>query len=434
MYKKYHSIGIVLFMAYFLSSCALFAIQEQQERIASYCRIYGTVKPEVDNGKKLIVLLFKFNGGDVTARESWSLIDHFVNDRPGKWSFFTSPGSYLVTAFADINEDLIYQLDEPAIAPVPENIMKCEPGTVKTGIDLFIGKQNRINAKAPLDISKAQIRSSKQQLNVSLGQMTQVGILSTMDDPRFSDETAQKGLWRPLDFLIDGHAGLYFLEPYSTNKIPVLFIHGINGSPRNFTFLVKHMDRAYFQPWVAYYPCGADIDNIAQFIDQMLKQLQAQYKFDKIAIIAHSMGGLVSRGVIFKNLDSSRSLSIPLLITISTPWGGDATAKLGVDHAPTPADSWKDLAPGSRFLTELFYVTDNQGTTRRKLPDSLSNHLFFSFIESEAGDGTVSLASELIPEAQEEADRLYGYQRSHRDILNTRETAIMVNRLLDGIR
>lgn len=430
MYKKHYVIGLVLFTLCFLSGCGLFAVEEQQQKIARYCNIYGTVKPEIDNGKKMIVLLFKHNGGDITKRENWRLFDHFVNDSPGKWYFSTASGSYLIAAFKDVNDDLIYQLDEPAIAPTPENIVQCQPGEVKTDINLVIAEQGRTRAEAPLDIAKLQIRSSKQQLDISLGQVTQIGTLAALDEPRFADEVAEQSLWRPLDFLIDGNTGLYFLEPYSAQKIPVLFVHGINGTPRNFEYLIKQMDRTHFQPWVLYYPSGAYLDNVSRYVDQMLQQLHAKYKFDKIAVVAHSMGGLVSRSFILKHLDNSKSVAIPLFISISTPWNGHMAAKLGVDHAPTPVYAWEDLAPGSRFLKELFYVND----TRRKLPEDMSKHLLFSFIDSGVGDGTVSLRSELRPEAQEEANRMYGYQKSHMGILNSPETAIVVNQLLESIR
>jgi pimeloyl-ACP methyl ester carboxylesterase len=430
MFNKNYAIGIVLCTACFLSGCGLFAVEEQQQKIATYCNIYGTIKPEVDNGKKMIILLFKHNGGDISKRENWRLFDHFVNDSPGKWYFSTASGSYLIAAFKDVNDDLIYQLDEPAIAPTPENIVQCQPGEVKTGINLVIAEQGRTRAEAPLDIAKLQIRSSKQQLDISLGQVTQIGTLASLDEPRFADEVAEQSLWRPLDFLIDGNTGLYFLEPYSAEKIPVLFVHGINGTPRNFEYLIKQMDRTHFQPWVLYYPSGAYLDNVSRYVDQMLQQLHAKYKFDKLAVVAHSMGGLVSRSFILKHLDNSKSVTIPLFISISTPWNGHMAAKLGVDHAPTPVYAWEDLAPGSRFLKELFYLND----TRRKLPDDMSKHLLFSFIDSGAGDGTVSLASELRPEAQEEANRMYGYQKSHMGILNSPETAIVVNKLLESIR
>lgn len=433
MQKKYQLMGIVTVIVCCLSGCGLLAIQEQQEKISHYCQIYGTVKPEVDNGKKLVVALFKFNGGDLKNRDNWGLVDHFVNDQPGKWYFSTAPGQYVLAAFKDVNADMIYQLDEPAIA-LPTNIIDCQPGAVKTDLSLVIPEQGRTKAGAPLDVSKLQARSSKQQLDISLGQVTRVGAIAALNEPRFADEVAEQSLWRPLDFLIDGNAGLYFLEPYSDNKIPVLFVHGINGTPRNFDYLINQLDRTHFQPWLVYYPSGGYIDNVARFIDQTLQQLQVKYKFDKIAVVAHSMGGLVSRSFIFKHIDNSRSLSIPLFISIATPWDGHAAAKLGVDHAPTPVNSWKDLAPGSRFLKELFYVSDEPQASRRRLPDDMSKHLLFSFIDSQAGDGTVSLASELRAEAQEEADRLYGYQKSHMEILNAPETAKVVNHLLESVR
>lgn len=433
MRKKYHLLGMALVIACFLSGCGLLAVQEQHEKIAGYCQIYGSVKPEIDSGKKMIIALFKINGDDINNRDNWNLLDHFVNDQPGQWYFSTAPGKYLVAAFKDVNADLIHQPDEPALAPVPKNMIDCQSGVIKAGISLLIPEQGRTKAEAPLDISKLQIRSSKQQLDISLGQVAQVGVLASLNQPRFADEVAEQSLWRPLDFLIEGNAGLYFLEPYSATKMPVLFVHGLNGTPRNFSYLIERLDRTRFQPWVVYYPSGAYIDNVASYIDQMLQQLQAKYQFDKIAVVAHSMGGLVSRKLIFKHLDNARSLTIPLFVSISTPWNGHDAAKFGVDHAPTPVYSWEDLAPGSRFLKRLFYTSD-QLETRRRLPDTMAKHLLFSFIDSEAGDGTVSLASQLRAEAQDETDRLYGYQTSHMGILNTSGVANQINLLLESVR
>ena len=146
------------------------------------------------------------------------------------------------------------------------------------------------------------------------------------------------------------------------------------------------------------------------------------------------MVGLVARNFIFKNIESSRHNSIPLFITLATPWDGHAAAKSGVEHLPNPVYSWVDMAPGSLYLTNLFYTSDKPQTERRILPKEIANHLFFTFIDNEAGDGTVSLASELRPEAQEEAIRLYGYEKSHMGILTTPEMLKTVNGLLDSVR
>lgn len=433
MHKKNHWLGMVLVFAGCLTGCGLFAVQEQHEKIAGYCHIYGTVRPEIDNGEKMIVVLFKVEATDMNNRENWSVFDHFVNDGPGKWYFSTAPGEYLVGAFKDVNGDLIYQLDEPVIAPDTENVIQCLPGAIKTDNDLVIPEQGRSRAEAPLDISKMQVRSSRQQLDISLGQASRIGVIASLNEPRFDDDVAKQSLWKPLDFLIDGNAGIYFLEPYSSRKIPVLFVHGINGTPRNFDHLIQQIDRTRFQPWVVYYPSGAYIDNVARQIEQMLHELQAKYRFDRMAVVAHSMGGLVSRGFLLRHFDNAGNLSIPLYITIATPWNGHAAAQLGVDHAPAPVYSWIDMAPGSRFLNELFYTGNSSKASRRKLPQTMSKHLLFSFLDNEAGDGTVSLSSQLRAEAQEEADRLYGYQQSHMGILNTPETAAVVNRLLESL-
>jgi len=151
-------------------------------------------------------------------------------------------------------------------------------------------------------------------------------------------------------------------------------------------------------------------------------------------VVAHSMGGLVSRSFLLRHFDEAGNFPIPLFISIATPWNGHAAAQLGVEHAPAAVFSWIDLAPGSRFLHELFYSGVTTDAARRNLPKNLENHLLFSFIDSEAGDGTVSLASQLRPEAQDEADRLYGFQQSHMGILSTPDTVKVLNQLLDKVR
>lgn len=433
--KRYVYVAALgLSLSAFLSGCDVFAVKAQHEKISAYCQLYGSVHPEQDRGDKLVVVLLKFSGGDFQNRANWSLFDHFVMDRPGKWYFSTSPGSYLVTVFEDLNNDGIFHPNEPAIPADPKNLLQCASGEVKSGIDLLLRSYDRFNAKGPVDIAKTQVRSTKQQLDISLGQVTKLGEIITLNDPRFSEENAKQGMWRPLDFLIEGNAGLYFLEPYSAEKIPVLFVHGISGTPRDFAHLIAHIDREHLQPWLLYYPSGAHLDNIAKRLDQMVQQLQAKYRFKKLPLIAHSMGGLVARNFILKNVETSRHNLIPLFISIATPWNGQEAAKLGVQYLPHPVYAWENIVPGSRYLTELFYMPEKRLAARRTLPQEIAHHLIFTFSGNEAGDGTVSLASELRLEAQEEATRLYGYQRTHMDVLTAPETLQTVNRLLESVQ
>src|SRR5207244_9638025 len=58
-----------------------------------------------------------------------------------------------------------------------------------------------------LDISALQVRSFSDQLDLSLGQVTAVGEVVALSDPRFDQKVAEDGLWRPFDFLFKGRPG-----------------------------------------------------------------------------------------------------------------------------------------------------------------------------------------------------------------------------------
>ena len=80
MYTRLILMSALILTACFLSGCDLFAVKEQQQKIADYCQLYGSVRPEQDRGKKIYVVLLKFKGGEFLNRANWSLFDHFVND------------------------------------------------------------------------------------------------------------------------------------------------------------------------------------------------------------------------------------------------------------------------------------------------------------------------------------------------------------------
>src|SRR6185369_8572966 len=182
-----------------------------------------------------------------------------------------------------------------------------------------------------------------------------LGEVVNLDDTRFSDANAKLGLWQPAEFVFKIGAGVYFLEKYDPDKIPVLFVHGVTGHPANFTYLAEHLDRKHFQPWFAYYPSGVGLDDAGRVLVRWLSVLQAEYGFSKIVLVAHSMGGLVTRAAVnhvFEDPNAKRLVRIEALVTISTPWGGHAAAEGGM-NAPVVVPSWKDMVPGSKFLTAL---------------------------------------------------------------------------------
>src|SRR4029079_12697506 len=106
-----------------------------------------------------------------------------------------------------------------------------------------------------------------------------VGGVTTLAGSRFTEDVAERGMWQFYDFLIAGRAGIYFLEPYDPKRIPVLFVHGISGTPQNFRTLIATLDRKRFQPWVAYYPTGGRLDVIVGWLDELFTRLEVSLQF-----------------------------------------------------------------------------------------------------------------------------------------------------------
>jgi pimeloyl-ACP methyl ester carboxylesterase len=279
-----------------------------------------------------------------------------------------------------------------------------------------------VDACASLDVPEQQ---QQERAERTLDQLTVVGEIGSLADPRFDLTRSADGLWRPFDYMRTSHPGVYFLEPYDPNRTPVLFVHGIAGSPANFAYLIQHLDRTRFQAWVYNYPTGICLSAVADHLNQTIAKLEVRYRVPRIAVIAYSMGGLVARGFILRHALTSRNGNIPLFVSMSTPWEGHRSALL-VEKFASSADVWRDLVPGSHYLQSLFAV---------QLPKETKFHLMFSFRRNsasfgESNDQTVTVASELGSGVQREAVRIYGFDDSHDGILEDPATSGLLDRLL----
>lgn len=249
------------------------------------------------------------------------------------------------------------------------------------------------------------------------------GQVVSLDDPRFSPEGGVQGLWNPALFVREYGAGVYFLEPFSAAKIPVLFVHGIGGHPRGFESIIAHLKRTQFQPWIFHYPGGVRLRVTSNFLRWVLDDLHAKYHFGKVYVIAHSMGGLVSRACINEITRRESPPYVTLFVSISTPWQGHAAAALGLWFSPVVIPSWIDISPGSPFLTSVL---------AEPLPPTLPYYLLFAYLGSSESDGTVSLRSQLDPTAQSAAARVYGFAADHEGVLRSPALIATVNRILEA--
>jgi pimeloyl-ACP methyl ester carboxylesterase len=106
-------------------------------------------------------------------------------------------------------------------------------------------------------------------------------------------------------------AGLYMLEPYDPDQIPVVFVHGLLSIPQMWRPTIDAIQsdpelRGKFQFWVFAYPTGDPIVLSALRLRESLAQVYQLYPRTKgMILIGHSMGGLLSR---LQSTDSKRVL------------------------------------------------------------------------------------------------------------------------------
>jgi len=428
---KYLTVAVATLVA---SGCMFKDVKEQQATIDALCTFSGTVAAAQGDGNlPLVVGLARHKGGDPETVTNWEMADHFVLENAGRFVFKASPGTYGLVSFEDRNSDGTYQPTEPFLRIETDKLLKCSSSERLVDLKLTIPSQGRSRVEGPINFADFQARTHTQQDEISLGAMTVYGQVTTIDDPKFTDAVAGDSLWRPYDFVVNVGPGVYFMEKYDAKKIPVLFVHGINGQPGNFKSLIARLDRNKYQPWVYYYPSGGHLDAIADHLDQTMKALQLQYGFTKHHVVAHSMGGLVSRGFLLRNQTAQSRAKIPLYITIATPWGGHKSAASGVKYAPAVVRVWNDMVPDSPYIHSLFFA-DSGNQNHRHLPAGIKHHLLFAFKGdggNECTDGTVTVASQMDVNAQSDAVRLYGYDETHMSILDSEAVSTLVNGLLD---
>ena len=245
------------------------------------------------------------------------------------------------------------------------------------------------------------------------------GALRQLDDPIFDSNMSTMGLYDPASFLEHAPTMFYALEEELPYKVPVVFVHGIAGSAREFETLAGEIDRNVYKPWFFYCPSGGDLDQLAALFYEIYLSGKVVYLGDMpLVIVAHSMGGLIEREAINKYRGKQRENQLQLFITIATPFGGHAAAASGEEHGLLVLPSWRDLNPDSPFITNLY---------KNALPDGVHHELLHAFRNDGAiklgqnSDGVVTLASQLYPPAQQQSDAQFGFDNTHTEILHNEE-------------
>ena len=100
--------------------------------------------------------------------------------------------------------------------------------------------------------------------------------------------------------------GLYMVQPWDPDRIPVLMVHGLWSSPITWMEMFNELQsdpvlRAHYQFWFYMYPTGeplafslADLRDDLEELQERCDPLHRNEKLDQMVLVGHSMGGLLS--------------------------------------------------------------------------------------------------------------------------------------------
>lgn len=406
-------IGCLITLLVTCGGCAFIKLQNNINELNQLGTLHGQIVANAPVTAPIIIALIK------EAPHNPQLVNYIIQQQPGEFSMLVKPGKYNLFAWEDLNRDKKYQGNE--------RIAKSALLTITAGAklsDIILKLPDSPDAKI-METIKELRKTGSIKLNAA---KRNLGKIVTIDEQYFSQANASMGMWEPVRFLKEVPFGLFLLQHYDPNKIPVLFVHGIDGSPKNFKYLIQKLDQTKFQPWIFYYPTGLRLRLVGKFLNDSVNELLVKYQIKKIYVVAHSMGGLVARSFINYQLKNNQPSAVKLFISISTPWQGHKMAKFGVDNAPVIMPVWYDMAPDSKFLKKLY---------TNKLPKNLPYYLLFSYkggsnSAGETNDGAVTLASMLRLDAQRAAVLVRGFNESHTSILKNKNVSSLINKILSA--
>src|SRR5437773_3926521 len=98
--------------------------------------------------------------------------------------------------------------------------------------------------------------------------------------------------------------GLYFLQPYDPDRIPLVFVHGLFSTPFDWVQTINGLQadpeiRKHYQFWVFAYPTGTPILYSALRLREELAKVDKLYPNHRpYVVVGHSMGGILAHAQI----------------------------------------------------------------------------------------------------------------------------------------
>ena len=323
--------------------------------------VFGRIQhapTQPDSTVAVVAISDRFRSGEVVDVNHTSRADSF-------YGLNLPAGDYRLLTVSDLNRDGWYDETESlgertlslTLAQVPEKVLGGQDIDRRTGV---------APTRSPFRIAAVKPEATVESV------IYPKGTIRSLNDEIFSRPMATLGLYEPAVFMERAPMMFYALEEDLGYKVPVVFVHGIDGSPRDFAAIVARLDRARYRPWFFYYPSGQSLSQVSEmFYRLFLSGSVIPLEDMPMAIVAHSMGGLVVRDALSRCTGSKRETRVSKLVTIASPLAGhpggpkrearagghSIVARYGSGQPLHPAAPPASVADGPRLLSLLYAGT-----------------------------------------------------------------------------
>lgn len=354
---------------------------------------------ELYNNQNLVVVAFsdRFTKDEIVSNS-------YHRQNHSHFGLYLPVGNYQIGVFADLDNNGKYQSHEL----VGSSTLKLstekykDHKTRQINISLTSATKAGQTIDLPVPPEKNSVASA----------FFPPGTIRSLNDSVFDANMSKLGMYEPGVFMERAPGMLYASEEDFFQKIPVIFVHGIGGSARNFQAMSDTLDKKYYKPLYFHYPSGADLNQMAElFYSIFLSGELYKSPHSPMVVVAHSMGGIIVKEALNRYQGNDRENNLKLFISMATPFGGhpslpDQKSKVTKYLLP----SWKNLNTDSQFITKLF---------RKPLHSSVEHKLIFFYRNNSkinlktSSDGVIPAYSQLRDPVQQQATEIRGFNKSH---------------------